>query len=556
MNQRLRRSPPDVVYTPIDVTSYTSVLEGWHGLAPFKEETMLTKKYAQNKVRIWLAAVIVLGSATLAITQLVYADSDDSMKAPISDIRPKVDTPLGEEKFLLMSMSGSEQISRLFYYQLEMLSEDPDVDPNLMLGERVTVSVELPDGGERNFDGVVSNFARGELLPDISMTIYRAELVPWLWFLTQTADLRIFHDQSVPEIIEMVFTDLGFNDFMLEVDETYSKREYVVQYRETDFNFVSRLMEQEGIFYFFEHIDGQHTLVLSDSATAYRSLPGETPFMNSGAEPAPGSITTWERQFEFRPGKWSLTDYNFIKPSTSLSTSATSTVDPPGREKFEIYDYPGGYTDVARGNRLAQIRIQEENSQSDTVSGASSELRFTPGHVFTLSGHLDAEPEGQYLITSVFHRLEADVTEIEEDDLPEDLSYENDFTAIPSSLPFRPPRLTHKPFVHGPQTAVVIGPAGEDIHTDEFGRVKVRFHWDREGKCDEKSSCWIRVAHSWSSQGHGAFFLPRIGQEVLVDFLEGDPDRPVVTGLVYNGEQMPPFNQSHQFTTDDDDDDD
>ena len=452
-----------------------------------------------------------------------------------------IETPLEEGTLLLTSMTGTEAMSRLFQFQVEMLSDDPMIDHQKMLGQNVTVNVSLADGEKRHFNGVVSRLTNGGPVPGTNKTAYRAELVPWLWFLTRTADIRIFEDQAVPEIIKNVFTNLGFADFRFQLERIYPKREYVVQYRETDFNFVSRLMEEEGIFYFFEQTNGKHELVLGDSVSAYGSFPGDDwiPFASPGSEPVTGSITGWERQFELRSGKWSHTDYDFMNPSTSLLTSAVSVVDLPGVEKLEIYEYPGGYTNAARGDQLARIRMQEEDSRHDTVTGASDEHHFLPGQKFTLVDHPHVEQNSEYLVISVSHRLEADLTTIEKG-LEVSTSYANDFTAIPSAVQFRPQRITPKPLVHGPQTAVVVGPVGEEVYTDEFGRVKVRFHWDREGKCDEQSSCWMRVSQIWSGSGFGATFLPRIGQEVIVDFLEGDPDRPVIIGRVFNAEQMPP----------------
>lgn len=453
-----------------------------------------------------------------------------------------IDTPLEEGSLLLTSLTGTEAMSRLFQFQVEFLSDDPTIDHKKMLGQNVTVNLSLADGEQRHFNGVVNRLTRIGPTPNTTKTAYRVELVPWLWFLTRTSDIRIFEDQAVPEIVKKVFTDLGFAEFRFDLEGLYPKREYTVQYRETDFNFVSRLVEEEGIFYFFEHTNGKHNLVLGDSVRAYDSFPGDDriPFADPGSGPVSGSINGWERQFEFRAGTWSHTDYDFKNPSTSLLTSAVSVVDLPGIEKFEIYDYPGGYTDAARGDQLARIRIQEEDSLHDTVTGASHESRILPGHKFTLIGHPDENQNGEYLVTSTSHRLEADLSTIREG-LEVSASYKNDFTAIPSGVHFRPQRITPKPVVQGPQTAVVVGPAGEEIFADEFGRVKVRFHWDREGKCDDQSSCWIRVSQIWSGLEFGAAFLPRIGQEVIVEFLEGDPDRPVIMGSLFNAEQMPPI---------------
>ena len=487
---------------------------------------MLTKHYVRNKFKLCLAVAIVLGVAILGITQLGYADSSRAQEAPQSI--PTIDTPLGDEVLQLTSMSGSEEISRLFRFQLEMVSDDPAIAPKEIVGKNLTLSIDLPSGGERYFSGSVSHLVRVGNQSRSTKTIYQAEVVPWLWFLTRTADVRIYQNMSVPEILEKVFSEIGFAEFDFRLGRTHPNREYTVQYRETDFNFVSRLMEQEGIYYFFEHDKDKHTLVLGDSLIAYGLLAGQQEVSFVGPHEPSEVITDWSRASEFRSGEWSHTDYDIKKPSTDLFTSATSAVDLPGLGKYEIYDYPGGYAETSRGEQLANIRIEAEDGLHDTVAGASNERRFFPGAKFTLVNHPDDDQNNQYLLTSVTHRLKIHANSVVKSRAVR-MTYENQFTAIPSDVQFRPLQVTPKPLVNGIQTAIVVGPAGEEIHSDEFGRVKVKFHWDREGQCDETSSCWVRVAQSWSSQGHGEFFEPKIGQEVVVEFLDGDPDRPLMS---------------------------
>jgi len=509
---------------------------------------MRTRNYLKNKLKIWLAVAIVLGAAILAITQLAYAERDGSVKAPKSNLHPTIDTPLGEGVLILTSMSGSEEISRLFRFQLEMISDDPAIDPKKIVGKKLTLTIDLPSAGERHFSGYVSRLVRVGTQPHSTKTIYQAEVIPWLWFLTRTADVRIFQNMSVPEILEQVFLEQVFNEidiaeFVFRLGRVHPKKGYTVQYRETDFNFVSRLMEQEGIYYFFEHYKDKHTLVLGDSLIAYGLLAGEEEVSFEGPHEPSEVITDWSRASEFRSGEWAHTDYDFKKPSTDLFTSATSAVDLPGLGRYEIYDYPGGYAETSRGEQLAKIRIEAEDGLHDTVAGASNERRFFPGAKFTLVNHPDDDQNSQYLLTSVTHRLKRHANSVGKSRAVR-MTYENQFTAIPSDVQFRPLQLTPKPLVNGIQTAIVVGPAGEEIHSDEFGRVKIKFHWDREGQCDENSSCWVRVAQSWSSQGHGEFFEPKIGQEVVVEFLDGDPDRPLITGFVYNADQLPPIDPS------------
>ncbi len=444
-----------------------------------------------------------------------------------------VTTALGKDVLLLTAFSGREELSRCFRYDLEMLSENTGLAARDIVGKAVTWTVGRQD--QRPFNGVVSRFAAGELA-GAGMRMYRAEVVPWLWLLTRTADCRIFQNKSSPEIIEQIFKDLGFSAYRLTLKGPYPKRDYCVQYRETDFDFVSRLMEQEGIFYFFQHEPGKHTLVLADQKSAYRDCP-EKEVVHSTGSLIPNHITRWNHEYEFRSGKHAQTDYNFETPAIDLMTQSTTTVPLPDNKKYEVYDYPGAYGVKAVGGERTRVRMEEDEVGYEVVRGASTCVTFTPGGKFTLKAHECQSEAGKgYAITAIEHA-------------GQDRSYlggggegyGNTFTCIPDSVVFRPARLTPRPVVQGPQPAVVVGPKNEEIYTDKYGRVKVQFFWDREGKKNENSSCWLRVAQGWAGKSWGMFFLPRIGQEVLVDFLEGDPDRPIVTGCVYNAEQMPPY---------------
>jgi type VI secretion system secreted protein VgrG len=452
-----------------------------------------------------------------------------------------IDTPLGQDVLLLQGFTGQEGISRLFSYQLNLLSEDSSLSFAGIVGQRVTLRIALADGGERYINGFVSRFAQSG--SDARFTYYRAEVVPWLWFLTRTTDCRIFQNMTVPDIITKIFKDLGFTDFKSKLEGTFEPRDYCVQYRETDFNFVSRLMEENGIFYFFEHEEKKHTLVLANSPTVHQPCPGQPEVrcdFSAGAMLEEDVIAGWQMEQELRPGKYALTDYNFETPSTSLAVNVASTINVGGNGKYEVYDYPGEYLKKAQGERLAKIRMEEEEAPHVVVSGSGTCRAFTSGYRFDLLGHYSAQMDKCYVLTEVQHvasvgesyaGARADAGE----------SYSNHFTCIPHDVPFRPARVTPKPTVQGPQTAIVVGRSGEEIYTDKYGRVKVQFHWDREGKRDENSSCWIRVSHPWAGKGWGSVSIPRIGQEVIVDFLEGDPDQPIITGRVYNAEQMPPY---------------
>jgi type VI secretion system secreted protein VgrG len=448
-----------------------------------------------------------------------------------------VTTPLGKDVLLLTAFSGEEALSRLFTYQLEMLSANDAIAATDLVGKSVTWLVRGSGRPVRYFNGFVSRFAAGATQIR-GLRRYRAEVVPWLWFLTRTADCRIFQKKTAPEIVQQIFKDLGFTAYESNLRGTYRKRDYCVQYRETDFHFVSRLLEEEGIFYFFRHDNGGHTLVLADQKTAYKNCL-ESEVEGSVAPHITGQVTSWEHRYEFRSGKWAQTDYNFETPSTSLMSRMSSVVRLPGNEKYEVYDYPGLYLKKPEGDDLTRIRMEEEEAAYDVVSGTSSCPSFTLAGKFKLKTYASASEKGKtYAITSIRH-FAAEGSYTPEEDKSQD--YGNSFTCIPESVTFRPPRVTAKPLIHGPQTAVVVGPSGEEIYTDKYGRIKVQFFWDREGKKDENSSCWIRLAQKWAGKNWGMVFLPRIGQEVVVEFLEGDPDRPLITGCLYNADQMPVY---------------
>jgi type VI secretion system secreted protein VgrG len=451
-------------------------------------------------------------------------------------------SPLGEDVLLLTALHGREELSRLFTYQLEMISDNNAIAAKEIVGKPVTFNVKMPDGSPRHFHGIVSRFSAGDE-DDNKRRDYRAEVVPWLWFLTLTTDCRIFQNKKVPEIIEQIFQDLGFTDFdTSQIKGAHPKRDYCVQYRETDFNFVSRLMEEEGIFYFFKHEDGKHTLVLADHKGAYKDCPEkEVDYPRDfGSRAIDDYITSWEHHWEFRTGRVAQTDYNFETPSTKLLTMEKTVVPLPGMDKFEMYDFPGGYGTTGDGQPLAKTRMEESEAGHDVVQGSSFCKSFTPGGKFKIKQHRSSGEVGKsYMITSISHS--ATETAAYETGVEVEFDYKNTFTCIPDSVSFRPARITEEPFVEGPQTAVVVGPAGEEIYTDKHGRVKVQFFWDREGKKDENSSCWMRVSQVHAGKSFGGIDIPRIGEEVIVSFLEGDPDLPIITGRVYHAENMPPF---------------
>jgi type VI secretion system secreted protein VgrG len=435
---------------------------------------------------------------------------------------------------LLEAFSGTEAISKPFAYTLKLLSENPAVSLKDLLSKPVVVSIELADGSDRHLHGLISRIAQAEYGDD-GLVAYEAEMVPWIWFLTLFTDCRIFQNKSVPEIVEQVFHDRGFTDFKLQLQGSYPKRDYCVQYRETDLNFVSRLLEEEGIFYFFQHDQQKHTLVLGDKPSAIEDCPKQEKaqyWHTASAVQGDDTVSTLLHEQKVYAGISSLNDYDFEKPKTSLLASVSSD------QKGEVYDYPGKYTTKDDGDRYAKIRLEEQTVQLSMVRGDSLCRAFQAGYKSTLEDHYRDDENQAYTILAVSHQ--AQNTSYRSGSQSQ-YHYQNRFEAIPNSVPFRPSRLARKPVIEGSQTAVVVGKSGEEIWTDKYGRVKVQFYWDRAGVDDENSSCWIRVAQTVAGKGWGAIYIPRIGQEVIVDFLEGDPDRPIITGRVYNADQTVPY---------------
>ncbi|MBX3439672.1 MAG: type VI secretion system tip protein VgrG, partial [Planctomycetaceae bacterium] len=455
----------------------------------------------------------------------------------------QISPPIGEDQIFLIGFRGREELSRLFRFELDLISDNPGIAPSSLVGKPVTFSTAtIDDGPRRYFHGVINRFFVGDLDREDRRN-YRAEVVPWLWFLTRTSDCRIFQNMTSPQIIQKIFDDLGFSDYSPRLKGKYRQREYCVQYRETDFNFVSRLMEEDGIYYYFQHENGKHTLVMADDAGGYFACDqAEIDLPDDATSIAiKEHLTSWEHRFEFRSGKWAQTDYNFETPRTALMTNSNSIVPFQESSKFEFYDYPGDYLTRGDGTPLTDIRMQEEETGHDIVQSSSTCYFLTPGCKFKIGYHPDAAEKGKsYAVTSIIHHASEPLA-YETGGGGSAADYSNAFQCIPESTKFRAARLTPKPVVHGIQTAVVVGPKGEEIYCDKYGRIKVQFYWDREGTKDENSSCWMRVAHPHAGREWGNVSIPRIGQEVIVDFLEGDPDRPLIIGSVYNADQMPHY---------------
>jgi len=454
-----------------------------------------------------------------------------------------LDTPLGKDVLLLQELRGYEGISRLFNYELDLLAYDNNsISFEDIVGQKVSITLHLPDGTPRYISGYVSRFTQGDT-DERLFTHYYAQVVPWLWFLTRQQDCRIFQNLAVNDIISQVFNLFDFKDFRLSLKASYPQLEYCVQYRETSFNFVSRLMEEFGIFYYFDHsTQGKHTMVLADQSSTLPACPG-SPLSHSlqvGGLDDPEAISGWHVGQEVRTGKYTVTDYNFTTPSTSLLANDPTVVSLSASQPLELFDYPGLHTTKDQGDTVAKVRMQEEEAAYMVVSGSGNCRGLTSGYSFELKNHYRGDQNTNYVTTEVRHVGSAgqSYTTV---GTSEAETYSNQFTCIPASVPYRPPRVTPKPFVQGPQPALVVGKAGEEIWVDKYGRVIVQFYWDRLGTKNENSSCWIRVSQPWAGGNWGAMWIPRIGQEVLVDFLEGDPDRPVIIGRVYNADQMPPY---------------
>jgi type VI secretion system secreted protein VgrG len=447
--------------------------------------------------------------------------------------------PACVESAAVRSLRVAERLSEPFVYVLDLLTEEPNLSPDGVLGRALTVSLEV-NGSHRHFNAFATQLTRLGMVGRFFHS--RVELRPWLWFLSRTSNCRIFQRTSVPEIVHGIFRERGFTDIDDRLSGSYEAREYVVQYRESDLDFVCRLLEQEGIYFFFEHTAASHVLVLADSLIAH----SPTPFYSTlrllppdqNREAHLDHISSWQCVSELETGAYALTDYDFEKPRVDLAATVSAPGEHPLSE-YEVFDFPGNYCQPGEGNRYARTRLEELQAGRTRASGEANARGLQTGCLFTLGGHPVAAANCEYLLTSLDASIQAHELESGAGEVAPVFSCR--FGAIASSQTYRPPRRTRRPSVQGVQTATVVGKAGEEIWTDDYGRVKLRFHWDRQSSSDEESSCWVRVAQAWAGSGFGALHVPRIGQEVIVEFLEGDPDRPIVTGRVYNFDNMAPY---------------
>jgi len=471
-----------------------------------------------------------------------------------------VTTNAGKDVLLLDSVSGVEGVSRPFRYVLNMMSEieadNPSkVVPHQLVGTSMTVAVSLTNVslgetiGDRYLTGLCERFVQSG--QNDQFAFFSATIVPWFSFLNYATNCRIFQDMDVTDIISQVVSAHGYSAmFRMELTKTYTKRAYCVQYRETDLAFISRLMEDEGIYYYFEHDNGNHVMVLGDAPSCYKEAPVQSSFKYSpgaGQDVTADSILSWQVEESMSPGKWTTRDYHHEAPGHFWERSEPSTSVAAEGMKFEAYDFPG--EDAKLFNREGSVsnlpleaektvrtRMEKEEASQTIVNGTSKCRAFTSGYKVDVQG---VSSPGFFLLTNISQRLTQQPAYRDRDFTRP--PYENSFTAIPAAVPYVPQRVTGRALVHGLQPAFVIddSPSGdtEEIWPDQFGRVKVRFCWDR----DAKYACWVRVVQPWAGKLWGQQWIPRVGDEVAISFMEGDPDCPVVIGSVYNATNMPIF---------------
>lgn len=476
-------------------------------------------------------------------------------------------TTLAYDHLLIQNFRYNEGLSQLFSLEINILHDDGEdcdeptwIEPVELVGKPMCVTAEQKDGAKRFFNGICSRFTLSHY--DKRFSLYSAEIVPQLWLLTQTFQSRIFQNKSVEEILRKVFE--GFL-VKYEISNLTDKRNYCVQYRETDWDFASRLMEEEGIFYYFEHTEDNHTLVLGNTPQSHPELPTKPQIIYRKTESAydndwTGAVTRWDSENNLRTGKYTVWDNNFQLPKKHLEADEPSQFNIGGNQKLKFYDYPGGHAKLFDGisagggeqagelskvfqtaTQTVKVRQQEIDVGYKLVRAEADTCAVTAGYRFELTNYYDNNNvEGSYVIVTTEHVGEQSPDYFSNEE--SSAGYRVKMVCIPhQQAPYRPRRRVERPTIPGSQTAIVVGPSGEEIHVDKYGRIKVQFNWDRDGKLDDDSSCWIRVVQPWAGNNWGTMFIPRIGMEVLVAFLDGDPDQPIITGCVYNPHAMPPY---------------
>ena len=459
---------------------------------------------------------------------------------PLRATLTSLDTPLEPGVLVFRSMKGHERLSEPFVYRLEVSSRSYTGTGADLIGQPIAVHFEY-SGGVRHFSAFVGDFEHGPSVGS-SYASYFLTLRPWFWLLTQVHNSRIFQNETIPDIVKDVLREHGYSDFEDKLFETYLQREMVVQYNESDFNFVSRLLEEEGIYYFFRHEESKHILVFADSQSSHepeadtKELPFYPP--DQHREHLQQVVNSWAPTQRQRPDTFATRAYDFKHPKADLNGKRVKSSDSAITAQ-EVYEYPSPHLVKDQGDEYARKRLEELQANLRTISGGSNAPNLQVGRTFKLTDHPTESENAEYLVLGGNFTLRE--PELESGGANEGPIYQVDFEALPHTMPFRPPRLTPKPYMRGPQTARVVTSGSEDLTTDEFGRIKIKFHWDRFGKDDQTASAWVRVAQMWAGAGWGGQFIPRVNMEVVVIFLEGDPDHPLVTGCVYNGDNAPPY---------------
>jgi len=448
-----------------------------------------------------------------------------------------IKSPLGKDALLLHSFSGHEGMSQLFHFSADFLSENHSISFKDIVGKQVTLQIHHAGDDQRHWNGFVSRFAC--VGGDNRFSYYRAEIVPWAWFLTRTADCQIFQQKTIPEIIKKVFQDHGFQDFQDRTQGSYPQREYVVQYRETAFNFVSRLMEQHGIFFFFEHTSDKHTMHLANAKSSHKAVPGHetTPLIALAGDDRRDRehIYHWSSERRFRTGKVEFNDYDFKQPGKKLLAD-TKASEKYTKSDLKFYDHPGKYTERDVGEKYTKYQLEAEQSLDHRRHATGDAVSLFPGGLTKLEKHSKDSENEEYLIVRSQHSFVSEFYRTGADVAPGQVYYGN-YEFQKSDRPFRAQIVTPKPQVLSMHTAKVAGKDGEEIDTDEYGRIRVKFYWDQR----KEFSRWMRVAHMWASKQWGTQFIPRVGMEVVVAYEEGDPDFPLVIGSVYNGDNKHPY---------------
>jgi len=458
-------------------------------------------------------------------------------------------TPLAEDVLLLHRFEGDEALSQPFEFRLSIVSEDDAIDAKDLVGKRITLWANRDDAQEDDSDecwsGIVTTFGRtgsqwfagaGDMQ---ELTTYEAVLVPWFWQLKLVENCRIFQNMSIPDIVDAILGELQLGKHETDLSGSYPPLEYCVQYGESSFDFIARLLEDAGIHYFFKHDPKEpaDVLVITDHQEKdYKGQVATLRYAANWAEQDEPVVFALERRQRMRTGHVTMRDFDFTKPTQNLEAGVDTVLTVGAQKAFQSFRYPGGYLERSDGDQRVKLAMEIEEAGHELLDGASMRLEIHPGMAFQLDDPPNDMLKPAWRTLRARHRGENNL-----DDDNGESYYQNDFTVIPLAMPYRPPRDTPRPRMRGPQTAIVTGPPGEEIYTDQYGRVKVHFFWDHLGSSDDKSSCWMRVSQTWAGRGWGTFFLPRIGMEVIVDFLEGDPNQPLITGCVYNGDNTTPY---------------